>query len=138
MTFSIWSPPLPKNPNNGLSRNALYPRPQVRGFTAFIDKVKLFFIVPFIMPFLLVYCANFTIEFSRSDRNAEESNVTINSLEESILSLLMENPRFTSSDLTVETNKSLRTINRILASLKAKKIIKRIGSNKSGHWEIKR
>lgn len=88
----------------------------------------------------------FTIEFSRSDRNAEESNGTINgitngtinTLEENILSLLMKNPRYTSSDLIEKTNKSLRTINRTLASLKAKRLIKRVGSNKSGHWEIER
>jgi len=88
----------------------------------------------------------FTMEFSRSDRNTEESNGTINgttngtinSLEESILSLLMKNPRYTSSDLIEKTNKSLRTINRTLASLKAKRLIKRVGSNKSGHWEIER
>ena len=88
----------------------------------------------------------FTIEFSRSDRNAGESNGTINdttngtinSLEENVLSLLMKNPRYTSSDLIEKTNKSLRTINRTLASLKAKRLIKRVGSNKSGHWEIER
>ncbi len=82
----------------------------------------------------------FTIEFSRLDRNAESDDIVeskINSLEEMIISLLMENPRFTSFDLTKKTNKSRRTINRILASLKSKKLIKRIGSNKSGYWEIK-
>lgn len=77
----------------------------------------------------------FTIEFARSDCNTE-SNSIINSLEERILSLLIENSRYTSSDLTAKTNKSPRTINRTLSSLKSKKLIERIGSNKSGHWEI--
>ena len=43
----------------------------------------------------------------------------------------------TNAELIVKTGKSQRTITRVLASLKSKGLISRIGSNKTGHWQVK-
>ena len=39
-------------------------------------------------------------------------------------------------DIINETRYSSRTIDRIIRSLKDKELIKRIGSNKIGYWEV--
>ena len=43
----------------------------------------------------------------------------------------------TNAELIVKTGKSQRTITRVLASLKGKGLITRIGSNKTGYWQVK-
>ena len=43
----------------------------------------------------------------------------------------------TNAELIKKTGKSQRTITRVLASLKGKGLINRIGSNKTGHWQVK-
>ena len=35
-----------------------------------------------------------------------------------------------------QSNKSIRTINRIINSLKEKNLLKRMNSNKDGYWEV--
>lgn len=86
---------------------------------------------------------DFTFVFSRIDRNsaptgraesaAEFSGLTGN--ENLVLEQLMKNPRITSEDLAGKTGKSLRTIKRILSSLREKKLIERVGSTKTGYWQ---
>ena len=90
---------------------------------------------------------DFTFVFSRVDRNAVPSNGTINGTENdteikaltdaenSVIELLMRNPYCTSEDIAESIGKSLRTVKRILSSLKAKKLIERIGSTKTGYWK---
>lgn len=87
---------------------------------------------------------DFMFEFSRIDRNIMPDgtisgtiNGTISERESVILKILKEKPRSTVNDLVLQTKKSLRTVNRILTSLKAKKLIERIGSNKTGYWKVK-
>ena len=58
-------------------------------------------------------------------------------LEQSVLALLRKDPRLTNAELIKTTGKSQRTITRVLAALKGKELIARMGSNKSGYWKVK-
>ena len=61
-------------------------------------------------------------------------NVGIN--EQRVLELIRNNNRITAKDVAESLSISLRQGERIMANLKGKGLIKRIGSNKSGHWEV--
>jgi ATP-dependent DNA helicase RecG len=83
------------------------------------------------------------IEFSRADRNIVPNGGTINGTngtitedEAFIMSLLRENPHRTADQLVEISGKSRRTINRIISTLKAKKLVSRIGSNRTGYWAV--
>ena len=86
----------------------------------------------------------FTLEFSRNDRNIPpnsgeingETNGRISEAELMLLSVLKKSPSMTNADLAVASRKSERTISRLLAALKNKKWIQRIGSNKTGYWKV--
>ena len=86
----------------------------------------------------------FTLAFSRVDRNITpdsggingEINGRISEAELELLSLLKKSPSMTNTDLAVASGKSERTISRLLAALKSKKLIQRIGSNKTGCWKV--
>ena len=88
---------------------------------------------------------DFTMEFSRADRNtqplpghkSDQINDQISKLEHSVLELLRDDPKLTNAQLIEKTGKSQRTITRTLAALKGKGLIARIGSNKSGYWNIR-
>ena len=88
---------------------------------------------------------DFTIEFSRVDRNImslsdtinDTTNSTITELESKVLDLIRKDENITISQLVDLCGKSQRTITRALSSLKAKRLIERIGSNKSGIWKVK-
>ena len=88
---------------------------------------------------------DFKIEFSRIDRNKSplsgqengQINDHISDLEQAVLSYLREEPGMTNAELIVKTGKSQRTITRALASLKGKGLINRIGSNKTGYWNVR-
>ncbi|MCQ2799651.1 MAG: hypothetical protein MJ228_02645 [Bacilli bacterium] len=84
---------------------------------------------------------DFTIEFSRVDRNkVDEINGEINgelSQEEfAVLSVFKNNKNVVKEDIIKGTGFSSRSIDRIIKSLKEKELIKRIGSNKTGYWEV--
>ena len=90
---------------------------------------------------------DFTFIFSRVDRNAVPTGGTINgtengtetkaltSDENAVLEILMKDPYCTSEDIAKAIEKSLRTVKRVLSSLKSKKLIERIGSTKTGYWK---
>ncbi len=82
----------------------------------------------------------FTLEFSRIDRNNTPSNGEINGgitdIELMLFSTLKEHSRLTNTELAKILNKSERTISRLLATLKSKKLIERVGSNKTGYWKV--
>ena len=92
-----------------------------------------------------VWIINFKIEFSRIDRNksplsGQENgriNDHISDLEQAVLSCLREKPEMTNAELIVKTGKSQRTITRVLSALKGKGLISRIGSNKTGYWNVR-
>jgi len=59
------------------------------------------------------------------------------SLEElAILELIASKPSITQSELSFETNKSLRSIKRIMDSLQKKRYIQRVNGKRFGYWEI--
>ena len=62
-------------------------------------------------------------------------NVGIN--EQRVLELIRINNRITAKDIVDSLSVSLRQGERIMAALKEKGLIKRVGSNKSGHWELR-
>ena len=83
------------------------------------------------------------IEFSRVDRNIVPNGGTINGTngtitedEAFVMSLLREDPHRTVDQLIEISGKSRRTLNRIISTLKAKKLISRNGSNRMGYWEV--
>lgn len=53
-----------------------------------------------------------------------------------IIDLLLLNPRLRQKELAFETGLSIRTIARALKHLKDSGRIRRIGSDRSGHWEV--
>ena len=87
---------------------------------------------------------DFTIEFSRIDRNnmPEDGmingtiNGTITELESEVLEFLRKNKNATIPEVVNNCGKSIRTVNRVISSLKSKKLIERIGSNKTGYWKV--
>lgn len=88
---------------------------------------------------------DFTLEFSRQDRNISPHdgaingviNDMINALDADVLSWLRDDPYLTVPELAKKSGKSPRTITRALTSLKTKHLIERIGSNKTGYWKVK-
>lgn len=84
---------------------------------------------------------DFTLLFSRVNRNIMPSggikNDTISETESEVLEWLRKDNHLTTAELVEKCNKSLRTINRVIASLKSKGLIERVGSNKSGYWKVK-
>ena len=56
---------------------------------------------------------------------------------DAVLMLIKNNPKITRKQIADTLQKDLRTIGRSIASLQKMRKLKRIGSNKSGHWQIK-
>lgn len=83
---------------------------------------------------------DFTMEFSRIDRNNMPEDGMINGmiteLESEVLEFLRKNKNATIPEVVDNCGKSIRTVNRVISSLKSKKLIERIGSNKTGYWKV--
>lgn len=62
--------------------------------------------------------------------------LNLSDTENEIIGLLLSNPSHTSISLSQETGKSLRTVERALASLQKKGLIIRVGSKKMGRWKV--
>lgn len=56
---------------------------------------------------------------------------------DAVLILIKDNPKITRNQIADVLQKDLRTIGRAIASLQKVGKLKRIGSNKAGHWQIK-
>ena len=83
---------------------------------------------------------NHKVENSQSPLSGQANgriNDHISDLEQAVLSCLRDDPGMTNAELIVKTEKSQRTITRVLASLKGKGLITRIGSNKTGYWNVR-
>lgn len=63
-------------------------------------------------------------------------NVTLNAIENQVVAIIRERPSITTEKLAKLTSKTVRTAKRNLASLKNKGVVRRIGSDKTGYWEI--
>ncbi len=58
-------------------------------------------------------------------------------MEKSVLDMLKKNPHLTAIIISEELDKSSRTIQRTIESLKNKNLIERIGEKKNGYWKVK-
>lgn len=65
-----------------------------------------------------------------------KANGTVNDTVKTILALIEQNPSLTYEEMTEKTGKTRRTISRLITELKEKNIISRVGSDKTGYWEI--
>lgn len=78
-----------------------------------------------------------TIPFDKKGFNTKANctvNCTVN--ETKVLNLINENNKVTINEITSKVNLSRRTVQTIINSLKTKGILVRVGSDKTGHWEI--
>lgn len=62
-----------------------------------------------------------------------ETNDTVNDT----VNFIKTNPKITINELAVKLNKSRSTVTRILKKLQVEGIISRVGSDKTGYWEVK-
>lgn len=79
-----------------------------------------------------------TIPFNKININQFHisASTTINKTEELILDLIRDNPNITVSQIMAKTDLSEIGVKKNLKKLKEKNIIKRIGTNKKGYWEM--
>ena len=68
--------------------------------------------------------------FSRSSQKTVEKTV------EKVLELIRENPQITQRDLSEKTGLTRRGIEWNIEKLKEKGLLKRVGPDKGGHWEV--
>lgn len=73
----------------------------------------------------------FRFEFYR-----HSTELVLSDNEKHILNLIKEQKDITVNQITISTNLSPRTIARLISNLKAKGLLKRVGSDKNGYWEI--
>lgn len=69
-------------------------------------------------------------------KSFDSLSAPLNDVETNIIRLMESNKDITIEKLVMETDKSKRTIIRYINILKEKNIIRRIGANKNGYWEI--
>lgn len=80
---------------------------------------------------------DFTIEFSRIDRNKiGELNGELSKEEFSVLTVFKTNKNVIKAEVIKQAELSSRAIDRIIKSLKEKELLRRVGSNKIGYWEV--
>ena len=76
---------------------------------------------------------NVQINVHKNDQINDHENLT--KIEKEILEIIIENPRITQVNIANRLGTAPKTVQRGIATLKAKGIIRRIGSNKKGYWE---
>ena len=82
---------------------------------------------------------NGTVNGENGTVNGENGTVNTDLLsnkETLVIMQLHKNEKITAQQLTQTTKIALRTVKRILVKLSEKGFIRRVGSDKSGHWEI--
>lgn len=57
-------------------------------------------------------------------------------IEAKIVELIRENKKITQKEMQEQTGTSLRSIKRYISKLQSDGVIKRVGSSRSGYWEI--
>ncbi len=63
-------------------------------------------------------------------------NDTVNSKNDTVFSLLKQNNKITANEIATKLGKGIATIKRKLKDLKDRKIIERVGADKTGYWKI--
>ncbi len=66
----------------------------------------------------------------------KDASIGVNGIVNGTVKLIKENPYITLSELAIKLNKSRRTISRIIKELQEQQKIYRIGSDKTGYWEV--
>jgi len=62
--------------------------------------------------------------------NGDENNVNL------ILNAIFENPKITQNNIAIKTGLSTRTVSREIRELRDTGVIRRVGSDRAGYWEI--
>ena len=73
---------------------------------------------------------------SNKDVSNKVSNKVTNKTENFILDIIRDNPNITISQLMINTNLSEPGVKKNLKKLKEKELIRRVGANKNGYWEV--
>ena len=68
--------------------------------------------------------------------NLENDTVKVTVNQQKILDAIQQNPRITQEELAELVGKSRVTVNRQLAQMKSAGLIRRVGADKNGHWEV--
>ena len=77
---------------------------------------------------------NNTLVETQDNVNYYDNNLS--EIQKNIMKLIRNNDRITQMDITSKLGINKTTVTRNLKILKEKNLIKRIGSNKNGRWEI--
>lgn len=64
------------------------------------------------------------------------ANLPVNKTQRQLLELLLENPNLTYDELAGKIAKTRETVRSNLRQLEEKQLLKRVGADKNGHWEI--
>lgn len=76
-----------------------------------------------------------TIPFAFEIEN-EEKNEPVNDTVKLVLETISKSPKLSKEQIAVQIGKSRATVTRALATLVRLDKIRRVGSDKNGHWEI--
>lgn len=79
----------------------------------------------------------FLVIFYRKNRPDLINNENLSENEKAVLNIIKNNQNIKLDEISLELNKTDRTIKRIIESLKEKDLIERVGSKKTGVWKIK-
>ena len=63
-------------------------------------------------------------------------NLSVNKVQAELISFLKENPSYTYDDLAEKINRTRETVRVNLRKLEKMNLLKRVGADKNGHWEI--
>lgn len=66
----------------------------------------------------------------------EPINETINEKEKQVLDYLRDNPQSTKEQIATAVGQSRSSVTRHIQALTAKGMLRRVGSNKAGYWEV--
>ena len=83
---------------------------------------------------MLISTVTYPLASTKDPRNIGENGE--NNDENTVLGIIRKDPNITQPLIAAQTDFSIRKVNRIIAALRAKEKIVRIGKTKGGHWEI--
>ena len=63
-------------------------------------------------------------------------NVRLSNIQNQIIKLLKENPRFNAQEISIKLEKSKKTIERAFIELQNNNIIRRAGTKRDGYWIV--
>lgn len=63
-------------------------------------------------------------------------NVPINNTEKTVLEIIRNRPNLTYDEIALMIKRDKKTVQRAINRLKKLGLLERIGSNKTGHWEV--